>query len=154
MLSYEILDAIADAYNPALGVICFALIGRTLLARRWRLAGIQGLHVGVGLVFAYGLTFLDNALGVWPHFGLDYSTHTAVACVLVVFLAVHARRLIWLWIGSLIAYIVLMLYQGYHGSLDIVTTAMVVAPPLILTFQYLNSFPALAVSRPIATDVH
>lgn len=150
MLSYEILDAIADAYNPLLGVISLALIAAPLFSRRWRATGIRGLHLTVGLVIAYGLMFLDNALGIWPRFGLDYSTHTAVACVLAVFLAVHAPRLVWLWIGSLVAYLVLMLYQGYHVPLDVATTAVVVAAPLILILRYLNSFRTLAVSRPIA----
>lgn len=101
MLSYETLDTIADSINPALFVVALLLIGNALMTKRWRLASMQVLSMLAGLLVAYGLMFIDNRIKIWPAFGLDYSTHTAVAMVLVAFLTINAKSLTALWIGVL-----------------------------------------------------
>ena len=80
-----------------------------------------------GALIAYGLIFLDNKLQLWPALGLDYSTHTAVALVLVVYLLANSLKASWFWLTSLVGYVLLMLYQRYHTVADIMTTAIVVA---------------------------
>lgn len=130
-------------YNPTLGLVCLALIANSMMARDWRLSGIRAIHLSLGLIIAYGFMFIDNALGIWDHFGLDYSTHTAVAVILVTYLAVHTRRIALLWIFSLLGYYVFMMYKGYHTFSDIVTTMIVVLVPLLLAMRYLNSFKPL-----------
>lgn len=138
MSSYETLDAIADAYTPLLALAGFALLLRPLFALRWQVLGIRLSRLAAGALVAYGLMFVDNRLLLWPAMGLDYSTHTAVALVLVMFLSAHmarARRLCWI---SLFAYALLMLYQRYHTIADIVTTAAVVGMlylPAVFPFQ-------------------
>jgi hypothetical protein len=47
------------------------------------------------------------------------------------------RRLIVLWIGSFAGYVLLMLYQRYHGISDIATTGAVVGVPVALAIAYL-----------------
>ena len=139
MLSYETLDTIADSINPTLLVVSLLLIGNTLMTKRWRLAGMQVLSMLAGLIIAYGLMFIDNRLKIWPAFGLDYSTHTAVAIVLVAFLTINAKSLTALWIGVLLAYFVLMLYQKYHTLADIIVTTAVVIAPVVLAMWHLRS---------------
>jgi len=70
--------------------------------------------------------FLDAQLLIWPIFGLDYSTHTAVSLVMVIFLIISIKKFSFIWVGSLLCYISLMLYQGYHSTADILSTALVV----------------------------
>lgn len=132
-------------YNPTLGVIALALIGMCLFERQWRLSGIRALHLAIGLVIAYGLMFADNTLGIWDRLRLDYSTHTAVAVILVTFLCIHARRWSPVWIISLLAYFLFMIYKEYHSVPDILTTTIAVLLPLVLLIRYLNSFKPLSV---------
>jgi len=89
----------------------------------------------VGLVVAYAIMFVDNHLSLWPQFNMDYSTHTAVALVLVVNLWVMMNFLQGIWsvslLVSLLGYFLLMLYQQYHTVADILSTAVVVAAVLL-----------------------
>lgn len=127
MPSYATLDAIADAYTPLLALACLVLLLRPLRALQWRVLCLRLASLAAGAFVAYGLMFLDNRLAIWPTVRLDYSTHTAVALVLAIFLARRwpaSRLLCWM---SLCAYGLLMLYQRYHTAADILSTAAVVA---------------------------
>lgn len=127
MTTYEILDAIADAYIPLLffGYLVFAVI---YWKRGDRRAWAKGL---AGIIIAYALMFTDNEFQIWKRVGLDYSTHSAVSWVLIAF-HLHKRR----WnsavaIGlaaSLALYYALEVYQRYHTAADIMSTAVIVGP--------------------------
>lgn len=137
MLSYETLDAIADAYNPLLATISLLLVVLHMFRAQWKPAGLGLAGFSAVAVVAYGFMFLDNFWRVWPAFGLDYSTHTATALGLVMLLALQTGRLRVLWFGSLLCYVLLMVYQRYHTFADIATTALVVVIPLGLGLFYL-----------------
>jgi hypothetical protein len=64
--------------------------------------------------------------------GLDFSTHTAVAVALVVSLCAIKPSTWFGWVAVLFGYFALMLYQRYHTVADIVTTAAIITPPLII----------------------
>jgi hypothetical protein len=138
MISYETLDRIADAYIPLLALASVIAIGANIVSSRWRLAGSRVLSVGIGLFIAYGLMFLDHQLNLWPAVGLDYSTHTAVSLVFVGFLALEIRRWAILWTGSFAGYLLLMMYQGYHTGLDIVSTSAAVGIPVVWVLGYVR----------------
>jgi hypothetical protein len=127
LFSYETLDAIADTYIPILALVSFVSLGKTIISSQWRLLTIHSALLVAGILLAYGLMLLDIFAGIWPVLGLDYSTHTAVALVLVCYLAVVFRKYFAIWIGSSIAYFLLMLYQGYHTVADIGTTILAVS---------------------------
>ena len=127
MLNYEILDTIADTYIPALAAISLYSLTRTATLSRWRLLGIHSSVIVIGLLIAYGLMFFDAVSGAWPAFGLDYSTHTAVAFVTIVFLVIASNKYSVIWLASLSFYIFLMLYQGYHTITDILTTMLMIS---------------------------
>lgn len=145
MPDYETLDNIADAYVPLLALLSLFSLSRTAYLSRWRqLATDTALFVSI-LLIAYGLMFLDNYLGIWPAFGLDYSTHTAVALALVIFLMSSTKHYSAYLLGSLVLYFLLMLYQGYHSLADILTTAVVVSLcrlPLTMLVSRTNSVKA------------
>lgn len=126
MPSYETLDAVADAYIPALLIIALGAALWPVRRRRWRDVSRRCGHLLSLLAIAYGLMALDSQLQIWPALQLDYSTHTAVALVLCVFLHAYVLRLRLAWWLSLFCYALLMWYQRYHGVADIVTTATVV----------------------------
>jgi hypothetical protein len=138
MPSYETLDSIADAYIPLLAILSLLLIAISAFKYRWRVAGLQIMAIALILLIAYGLMFLDIRLQIWPAFGLDYSTHNAVALTLVAFLSFNKPNWLFLWLGTLIGYLLLMLYQRYHTFSDIAVTSTVVLVPvwLVLAFIY------------------
>ena len=145
MPSYETLDAIADSYNPALLALSVACLVHSLFRARWQLSLARFHALAVIAFFVYGLMFLDRRLDIWDSAGLDYSTHTALALSLVLFLYFCARRWAPLWIGSLVCYVILMLYQRYHSLADVLTTAIAVGVPvgaiLFWTFSYAPAQP-------------
>lgn len=136
-MSYEQLDKIADSYIPVLLVLFLLGLGRNvyLLWPSYRAAFFSFLYLIGLLVISYGLMFFDSAVRLWPTFGLDYSTHTAVALSLVFALCtVFARQ--WKWIaGSMGAYAGLMLYQQYHSVMDILTTSLVIGAFAALLYK-------------------
>lgn len=138
-MSYETLDAIADSYIPLLFFLLITVLLSTLykLWPNWKLVTAHLQFLMGLLVISYGLMFLDSVIGIWPHFGLDYSTHTAVALALVFSLCtlIPGKRM-WLAI-SFVAYALLMLYQAYHSVADIVSTVFVVGIFSLLLFTVL-----------------
>lgn len=137
MLSYETLDAIADGYTPLLAIISLILIGSTALRLQWRFMAQQVLAFSALLGIVYGFMFVDRRLGLWSVFGLDYSTHTALALGLVVFICSSASNTRVFYMVSFIGYVFLMLYQHYHTLSDIVTTGIAVGVPMALVMAYL-----------------
>jgi len=127
MPSFETLDFIADLYVPVLAFFALASLLRTTMMRHWRQLGIHVAMILFGLLTAYGLMFVDIHLQLWPLRGLDYSTHTAVALIMVIFLIITAKKYSLIWVISLSSYFVLMLYQEYHSIADILTTTLAVA---------------------------
>jgi hypothetical protein len=148
MPSYETLDTIADAYTPLLAIISLAFTVVALFKAQWRLAGLRLLTLSTVLAIAYGLMVFDARFSIWSTVGLDYSTHTAVALVLVAFLAVNQSRLTAPGICSLIVYVLLMLYQGYHTVSDIaVTAAVVIVPSWLAVARLYNRWPFVTANK-------
>jgi hypothetical protein len=136
MPDYETLDTIADAYIPALALFSLIAIAISAIQGQWQIAALRLLTILIFAVIAYGFMFIDSWLKLWPALELDYSTHTAVSLVLVIFLSVINKKLAVFWLVSFIAYALLMLYQQYHTLADIVTTAVVVIVPTWLIAAY------------------
>ncbi len=129
-MSYEQLDRIADAYIPALALVWLVACIVTGRARGWP-AGAARLLLGLlALALVYGVAWVDARGALWPRFGLDYSTHTAVAAAVIVAIATAAPRCWWPLALSFVAYGLLMLYQRYHTLGDIASTLAVLAVPL------------------------
>lgn len=122
MSTYEILDLICDAIGPVLLLGSLILLLRLLSLRSWREGGQVALCLVLGLGITYGLYFTDRALGLWPSFGGDYSTHTAFALAVASPLALFTRFRLWV-AALLVLYGVLMMIQRYHSLLDLLTTA-------------------------------
>lgn len=142
-MSWETLDAIADSVSPILGII--ALLWPWLRWRgTWRHAALNVLITLLSLGVAFGMSALDGRFGWWPAAGLDFSTHTAISIALVVALC-SIKPSTWMaWTAVLLGYFVLMVYQRYHTWTDIGTTAVVIAPPLILVRWLLRERQAQA----------
>lgn len=135
MFDYHTLDFIADCYTPLLLLSLIAIFLATFTAtptasataHRWSRLGIDVLLLCYGAVVTYALMFADKAYSLWPTIGLDYSTHTAAALILV--LLIHRGAAVIRWPNGLLflAYAGLMIYQKYHTTGDILSTAIVVA---------------------------
>ncbi|MCL6269368.1 hypothetical protein M3P05_05335 [Sansalvadorimonas sp. 2012CJ34-2] len=125
-LDYETLDTIADSYIPLLCV--WVLVSVYLAVHRGDRYGVkrQLKCLLSGLVIVYGLMFLDEALAIWPAFDLDYSTHTALSLMFILYLSKFQPGGRVLQFVSFVAYLLLMRYQEYHSYLDMVTTGLIV----------------------------
>lgn len=130
-MSYEQLDVIADAYIPLLILISIGVVVLTFRQRTRQHAKNRMLVLALGVCQTYAVMVLDSVFSIWPQFGLDYSTHTSLALVFVVFLSCVNRKLFAVATFSMAFYVLLMLYQGYHSLLDVVTTSIVVLPGLV-----------------------
>jgi len=136
MLSYEQWDMIADAYVPLLGVLCIVVLVRRLWIQRLESCR-RGLYLIVLVGIVYGVMFADKWGSLWGKLSLDYSTHTALAMALVVFLFPRHRLVRISLVSSFFAYLGLMLYQEYHSMADIVSTIAVISIPMFLVNFYL-----------------
>jgi hypothetical protein len=112
------------------------LIAIAAFKSQWRLAGLRLLAVTLTLSIAYGLMFFDGWFNIWSTFGHDYSTHTAVSLALVAFLITDKPSFAALWLGSFAAYVLLMLYQGYHTIADIAVTGVIAMVPIGFTLAH------------------
>jgi hypothetical protein len=128
------LAIICDLYNPLLLIISLFLIYK-------QKAILQSIVFFLWIIIvAYGLMFIDIKLDLWKTFSLDYSTHTATAVGMIVFIGVliKAPLRIAMLVFSLALYAVLMKVLGYHGYLDVITTTIVVVPLVLIGFKFIN----------------
>ena len=140
MSKQEILAVLADLYNPTLLVLSLALMGRPLKQMRWRRSGLLLVGFFGVAVVAYGIRYADQVYRFWERFGLDYSTHTATSIGMVIFLSyIAARQWKYFWL-SLLSYAFLMIHLRYHTAMDILTTALVVAPLVTAVLMILHQF--------------
>ena len=128
-----LFDHIADAYTPLL--LAFALgvaMVKWMNGQRW-----FWLRLVASTLLVYGLMFADNHWHWWLAMGLDYSTHTAAAIALTLFIGIGLRnRTVWILLAtSLLAYGELMFYLGYHTWLDMGVTAAVVGVGLTMIYR-------------------
>jgi len=149
MLSYDLVDHIADSHNPVLGALWLALCLFPISKLQWR-ASVARVLLGLAcLLVAYGMMWLDGAIHVWHAVGLDYSTHTAVATAMVITLAVMSPRAGLIAFGLLCLYVPLMLYQRYHTLGDILSTAVVVAPLCAVIGRVLRDKTRMRSAKPV-----
>ncbi|EAT13860.1 hypothetical protein HF888_10510 [Bermanella marisrubri] len=128
MLSYSQWGLVADAYIPVLALITLIFLLKELVKFNFQRPLKQLLWIFISGCFVYGVMAVDQALNIWSAVGLDYSTHSAVALIFVVFLVLQKSIAAVLSIVSFVLYAWLMMYLNYHSILDILTTALVVTP--------------------------
>lgn len=124
------LALIADLYTPLL-LLTWLYYWRKA-SRQTRQSTIKSLLIGA--VIVYGVMLLDNALNIWPSMGMDYSTHSALALLLVVALSLQNKPLLSIAPVSLCAYFYLMWRLNYHSVADMLTTSLLLLP----AFLYLH----------------
>ena len=134
MLTYDQWDIVADAYIPVLTVLAlWSLFKRSGNSGGPRtIPQIKILVLSVLLVCL--LMFVDAILVIWPRFGLDYTTHVALALALVCHLIYFGKTFSPLLAGSMCLYCVLMVYQAYHTIWDVVSTAGVILSGLWIVY--------------------
>ncbi len=128
MLTYQQLDVIADSYIPTLFVISMVILAMDIFKLGFRRKSVEFSSVIISIIIVYFVMMLDNSLRIWPAFDLDYSTHTALSLVFVVYLSSKNKALLILSVLSFWLYALLMIYQEYHTATDIVSTSVVLLP--------------------------
>lgn len=126
-LSHDQWALVADVYTPVL-VIAWLLV----LIRAARIPEFPArshlLAVVVSVACVYLWMVADQWLALWPRFGLDYSTHTALGLAFVIALAGFGRALALAGVISLLLYMVLMWSLGYHTWMDMLSTVLIIGP--------------------------
>ena len=128
MLTYSQLDRIADSYIPALFLISIYVLAVGVFKLGLKRKCIEIASVIYSIVIVYSVMLLDNVFQIWPTFDLDYSTHTALSLVFVVYLSSKNKTLLIGSVLSFLLYVLLMLYQKYHSVADILSTAIILIP--------------------------
>jgi hypothetical protein len=124
MITFEMLDRVADSVNPVFGILVLAWAW--VVRGRSRHGGLFGnVCTLVSVAAVYALQWIDNRLHIWSSAGLEYSTHTAVCTALIVSLFWMDRRAGIAGIVLGVLYAALMRYQNYHAVGDIISTAAV-----------------------------
>ncbi len=116
------LVVVADAYIPLLALLLLYY----LYVEYKSFFNKQLIFLGILLCVVYGLMLLDNTYSLWSRVGLDYSTHSALSCALVVCVYSIKPKLLYTLSGSLLMYFWLMIYLQYHTVLDILSTISVI----------------------------
>ena len=127
------LAVAADIYNPILLILSLFIV-----IYQWRKgAKSYALEFFAIVALVYGWMFVDKWLGLWSYFHLDFSTHTATALAMIIFMSwASAVRFALLFI-TLIIYAELMVYLNYHSWADIFSTGVFVAVfVIILTYTF------------------
>lgn len=134
------LAAIADFYTPLL--LAIAVIDTVLY---WKKGDkFRGFYLIYFVIAVYGCMFADIYFQLWQAYSLDYSTHTAAALALVVFISMGKSLLVKVALAlSLLAYGFLMFVLQYHSWKDMFSTAIVMA--ILLT-------PAIIIKKRRALD--
>lgn len=132
MTNFQLLDTIADAYNPTLLVVALALTAISAVKKSF--SPIARLIAVTFIV--YGFMFLDMQLKIWAYFSSDYSTHTAAALGLTIHVGFLVRTIYVRYqvLFLFLSYCVLMHYQGYHTTWDMVSTILVMFIPLAIIY--------------------
>ncbi|WP_299492611.1 hypothetical protein [uncultured Shewanella sp.] len=131
-MTYQEWGVIADSYIPLLGISFIITIVRTSLRQNWATAKQPIFGILLSICFIYGLMWLDQIMTIWPRLGLDYSTHTALALVFVVYFSLQSTKQCFWAIFSMVLYCLLMRYQQYHSVIDIITTSIITLPIIYL----------------------
>ncbi len=139
MTLYAALDAIADSFNPGLGLLAVAHLLLISVNRQWQRAGIYLATLLALTTVIYGLMAVDRNL-----FDFPYSTHSAFAVCFCTLHAAYMPRFKLLWTGLLVCYLGLILFQGYHSWLDIAVTLILVIPFNAIIFKLLKPTRALS----------
>jgi hypothetical protein len=122
----HLLAIIADLYTPLLIFIWLFYL--------YQKAATRGAEIKVlllSLLLVYGVMFLDNYFNIWLTWGLDYSTHSAVALIFVINLTRRNKILRLVAPLSLLVYCCLMRKLNYHSFADTLITLLVLLPGLL-----------------------
>ena len=138
MLTYDQLDMIADAYIPALVIVSMVVLTASVFTCGMKRKRIEIAALSSAVCIVYSVMLLDNAFKIWPLLGLDYSTHTALALVFVLYLWTKNKTFLLWSLCSFLLYVLLMLYQQYHTVADIFSTVVVLLPVFWLLFHRQN----------------
>lgn len=116
------LATLCEMFTPLLVIAVLALpwLHNFRLGRR-AFGYLIFINVFIGLAVTYSLMGVDHRIYVWPHFGLDYSTHSAFALAFCLPLIKYQHPA---WASVLLAYGLVMNNLGYHSWADMLTTAL------------------------------
>lgn len=146
MFNYDQLDLIADSYIPLLFITSSLVLGAKVFKFGFKRSLTELGTLILAVILVYLIMAFDNVVSLWPFFNLDYSTHTALSLVFVMYLAAKSMSGFILSILSFVLYALLMVYQQYHTITDIVSTAVVLAP-IIGGLMYGNAWLKWAKGR-------
>lgn len=120
-------EVVADVYTPVLVIVWLLVLIRAARVPEFP-ARLHLLACAVSVACVYLCMFADQWLSLWPVFGLDYSTHTALALAFVMALAGFGRALALAGLTSLLLYMALMWSLDYHTWADMLSTVLMIGP--------------------------
>lgn len=137
---FRALHGVANSVNILLIVWLLAvlIIGtkqKILTVRSW-------LAALFSVALVYIIKTVDGRLDIWKSLDWDYSTHSALAAVLVVSICLFARAQRALALAVFLAYEALIVVLGFHSLADIFSTLLVIVPVSLLLHWLFKSQPS------------
>ncbi|MBT7409795.1 MAG: hypothetical protein HN826_08855, partial [Methylococcales bacterium] len=130
-ITYQQLGFIADTYIPILFLTSCVILIKEISALGFKPNHQQIRSIILSVVVIFFIMLIDSQLQIWSKIGLDYSTHTALSLVFVIFLSFKGKISLLLSVISMVCYAILMMIQNYHTMADILSTAIVIIPILL-----------------------
>ena len=115
-------------YIPLLSAISLIVLLLPLKSMAWQTSLVRSLGILLASGITFGFYWVDQHFGLWSKLDLTYNAPTALAMSLVIFLVVYARYGAWLFMLSLVSYLLLVVLNQDASFLSVATTGLVIIP--------------------------
>lgn len=124
---FTLLKIFSQGINPAL--LIALIVGLVVI---WRQERSRFWPILIATALSISLTYLiKNVEGhndVWANWGMDFSSHSALAIACCVALAFIWQHRWWIFSAIFIAYAIFMMIMQFHTLADILSTSAIIFP--------------------------
>lgn len=125
--AFKLLKIFSQTINPALAIaliVGLALLWRQDKSRFW------GIFIAsiISIALAYLIKNVEGHNDIWAHWGMNFSSHSALAIACCTAMAFIWQRRWWVFAVIFIAYAIFMVMMQFHTVADILSTSAVIFP--------------------------
>ena len=124
---FRILKIFSQTINPALLIaliVGLIFIWRQEKLRFWAIF----IATALSIALAYLIKNVEGHNDVWTNWGMNFSSHSALAIACCTALAFIWQRRWWIFAAIFIAYAIFMIFMQFHTVADILSTSAVIFP--------------------------
>jgi hypothetical protein len=125
--AFKLLKLFSQAINPALAialVVGLVLLWRKDKTRFWAIFAAAAASIAI----SYLIKNVEGHNYIWAHWGMDFSSHSALAIACCTAMAFIWQRRWWIFAVIFVAYAIFMIMMQFHTTADILSTSAVIFP--------------------------